>query len=440
VTPTGEGGQLTTRNTSDRTEPGGRGVVPSTGSRLVGIEGLRALAAFSILLYHVWLYSSPSGRFDLGSAVSRLFLTLAYGVTLFFTLSGFLLYRPFATSLLRAAPLPSLATYMKNRALRILPAYWAILLLTSVVLRSALYREPDGSLHNGRLIHAQTLVRAALLVQDYQPRTTLSGIGPAWSLAVEAVFYITLPLLVLLAGALSMRSGSAAARRAAALTPAALLLLIGLSGKAIAAYVVPPVGPFDGYRADWHSVIERSFLCQADLFAFGMALAVLRAEYLDGRIRLPRWWPQAASLLALASALVVAKSTRLGTQLSYSPYNTLMALACAIILALVVMRTPSSQPALLVRLLETRPLVLGGIISYSVFLWHEPLVRWLHDHHLTHSGIGGLQLNLALTAALAVALSALTYRYVEAPALKRKRRRPQEAVELMPVEQREAAP
>src|SRR5215218_8826489 len=75
---------------------------PSSTKRLRGIEGMRALAASMIVLVHIWGFSSPDGDalgFDLwiGDALS----TLSVGVTLFFTLSGFLLYRPFAAAIAR---------------------------------------------------------------------------------------------------------------------------------------------------------------------------------------------------------------------------------------------------------------------------------------------------------------------------------------------------
>ena len=69
------------------------GVRPPSG-RLADIEGMRALAASSILVFHTWICSGRSGSFDVGP-VDRLFPHLAFGVTLFFTLSGFLMYGRF---------------------------------------------------------------------------------------------------------------------------------------------------------------------------------------------------------------------------------------------------------------------------------------------------------------------------------------------------------
>lgn len=409
------------------------GVIPSRGARLVGIEGLRALAATSVLVYHAWLYSSPNGAPAAAGPLRYVIPDLAFGVTLFFTLSGFLLFRPFASAIIRGEPLPRARSYLRNRALRIFPAYWVILLLAALVFQSVLTRDSSGALRNGGLFEVGRLIPDLLLIQHYDPDTVVTGIGPAWSLAVEIVFYLALPLLVLLAVRLARRASGRRGRQFATLAPAALLLAVGLGGKAAAAYIVPPIHAFDGWEADWHSVLERSFLCQADLFAFGMALAVVRTESEDGLLRLPRRWRAAAAAGALFCYLVTAKFTHFSEHMSYSPFNTLIALGCALLLALVVLPAKhAGRPGLLVRFLETRPVIAVGLASYSIFLWHEPLIRWMAAHDLTAAWTGGLLWNVLTLGAFTGALSALTYRFVEAPALRLKSRRRPHRLESRP--------
>ena len=78
------------------------GFHPSTTPRLQGIEGLRAIAAGSIVLVHIWAFSSPEDEvLAAGSKLGDAISTLSVGVTLFFTLSAFLLYRPFAAAIAR---------------------------------------------------------------------------------------------------------------------------------------------------------------------------------------------------------------------------------------------------------------------------------------------------------------------------------------------------
>lgn len=90
------------------------------------------------------------------------------------------------------------------------------------------------------------LVRDAFLVQNYDPGTILTGIGPAWSLAIEAVFYLALPILVLVAFALARRAKKESRRRRLALLPPVVMLIVGFSGKLVASTVVPGGAPDSG--------------------------------------------------------------------------------------------------------------------------------------------------------------------------------------------------
>jgi peptidoglycan/LPS O-acetylase OafA/YrhL len=409
---------------------------PSSGTRLRGIEGLRAIAAGSIVLVHVWAFSSPDGvALGSGQGIGNALSSLSVGVTLFFTLSGFLLYRPFVAAIARGTPHMPIRAYLHNRALRIAPAYWAILLICSIVLGSVYIRDASGLLSVGRLTDPFALLQAGLLLHDYRPTTMVIGIGPAWSLAVELVFYLSLPLLVLGAAHLARRARDRSGRVRALLGPPLLLLLVGLSGKAVAAFVFT-AAPTAGYGNDWHSVVERSFWAQADLFTFGMIVAVAYVEMSDGRLRLPWYWRRVAVALGVLIFLPCAWTMNMGEQ-SYLLQNTGEALAIALVFAAIVMPRPSADPASrAIRVLETPALVAVGVISYSVFLWHVPLIDWLRTHGLTMAGWGGLLVNTAIVFVIVGVLSALTYRFVERPALRRKRstRTPESAVKRSPAQ------
>jgi peptidoglycan/LPS O-acetylase OafA/YrhL len=95
---------------------------------------------------------------------------LSLGVILFFCLSGFLLYRPFAAAVLRATPGPSIRIYLSNGLLRIFPAYWVILFVTGVALNAALLRDGSSGMELG-LAGAEPAILAknAALVHSYDP-------------------------------------------------------------------------------------------------------------------------------------------------------------------------------------------------------------------------------------------------------------------------------
>jgi peptidoglycan/LPS O-acetylase OafA/YrhL len=376
---------------------------------------MRALAASSIVLVHaLWAFAMPLGR------KADVLSGLAAGVTLFFTLSGFLLYRPFAASIARGVPHMPIRAYLRNRVLRIAPAYWVILAALGLVIGGASVRDASGAIGIGRLTDPLQFLQTALLLQDYRPSTMIIGIGPAWSLAVEAVFYGVLPLLVLGAAYGARRAKDRTGRVLVLMGPPLVLLLVGLSGKYIAGHVVPGPPP-SGYDTNWHSVIERSFWVQADLFTFGMVVAVLYTEVVDGRLVLPAHWRRAAVGFGFAVFVPCAWTMHQGEQ-SYLLQNTGEALGIAAVFAAIVIPGQETRPLRFVRFLETRPLVAVGVASYSLFLWHYPLIGFLQARGLTFDvGLRNLPLNLAEIALVAGVLSALTYRFVERPALRRKR-------------------
>src|SRR3972149_11763489 len=183
---------------------------------------MRALASYSIVVYHVWLYGAPDGgSVDLGP-LTKGFDTLRAGVTLFFVLSGFLLFRPYVSSALRGRPAPSLGNYLRNRALRIIPAYWVILLLVAVLFHRSLFEAPKQLLAN--MLFLQDYVTA------YMPHLNGGvGIVPAWSLAIEVVFYVTVPLLGGLGITLAARA--ALPPTAAVVAPIVVMVAGGIGAK-----------------------------------------------------------------------------------------------------------------------------------------------------------------------------------------------------------------
>jgi peptidoglycan/LPS O-acetylase OafA/YrhL len=369
-----------------------------------------------VLVQHVWRFSDPAGFSpDWGFASSRVLPHLRIGLTLFFVLSGFLLYRPFVAAIYDGRPRPSFRAYLESRALRILPAYWAILLAAALILQSALVRVSLSEERYTRLDDPERLLAAALFLQNYVPEWLQTGIGTAWSLNVEVVFYLLLPVLVLVGAVLSDRASTPHGRWLGMLAPAVLLLAVSLAGKLLAG-AVEPVGPVPGFDGDWYSVIERSFLYHADLFAAGLALAIVSVAAERRPALLPGRW-QLAALLAIPLLL-------LGALRVETLYGELSALACALLVALVVLPAATPErPRRLTRFFDSRAIATVGLASYSIFLWHGPVIDFLREHGVTVSGRSGFAVNLALVLAVTGALSLLTYRYVERPALALKARR-----------------
>lgn len=104
-------------------------VAPPPGNpRFPLMDSMRAIAALSVLLTHVGFVSAATTSAAYGPYLAR----LGVGVTIFFLLSGFLLYRPFVSARLGERERPRIPDYARRRVLRIIPAYWLALTLLAI--------------------------------------------------------------------------------------------------------------------------------------------------------------------------------------------------------------------------------------------------------------------------------------------------------------------
>jgi peptidoglycan/LPS O-acetylase OafA/YrhL len=312
--------------------------------------------------------------------------------------------------------MPGLRSFGRNRLLRIAPAYWVILLLAGLVFGAAVIPHPTSVVATGSLArHPGTLLADLFLVQGYHPKTLLTGIGPAWTLTVEVGFYVTLPIVCALVYRLSARTRS---RAKLVFLPPFAFLTVGLCGKLFAVHAL---GGADGWSHSWPSVLARSFVANADLFAAGMCVAAVAVLVEAGALRLPAWWRPAAwmsaGLVAIAAGFVP------GGEFTIYRYDVLVALATALAVSTLVIH-PRIESRLM-RFLESRALVASGLVSYSVYLWHQPVIDWMRARSvLPLDGAAGLVVAVGPVGAITAVLSTVTYRFVERPALERKRSDP----------------
>ena len=172
---------MATTRTAVRRGPSGRAPPAHQGP----LDGLRAAAAGAVLLTHV---GGLTGYTLTGTPASWVLSRGDVGVPIFFSLSGLLLYRRWAAAALTGGRTGAVAVYLRRRALRILPAYWAVVLIALPVLNPGAAR------------HAWPWIQYLLLIQNYDSHpwwsgTGATGLAQAWSLVVEVSFYLILPFL-----------------------------------------------------------------------------------------------------------------------------------------------------------------------------------------------------------------------------------------------------
>ncbi len=375
---------------------------PPGNPRFPLLDSLRAVAALSIVVTH----ASGVSTFNVANSLGAYTARLDFGVTIFFLLSGFLLWRPFVASRREGRPPVGIRAFFRRRVLRIVPAYWVAI--------------AGLALYPGLLGFGDHWWRFFSFSQIYWAQSTVQGIGPAWSLAIEASFYVALPFI---------------AAAMARLAPSVRGELAVLGAGALAA-----IGARTFLQADGgYSVVQNTLVCYFDWFAFGMMLAVVSVA-MHGReaesrtlrliVRRP-WVPWAAAAVVfwfMATQMNLSRGFYIVyTNLNYFGEHACYALAAALLLLPAVFGDwAGGWPR---RLLALRPLPWLGLISYGIFLWHANLMLEV-DHRgaqgwLPFSGFLSL---LLVTLALTLPLATLSYYLVERPALRFKeprRRRPE---------------
>ena len=394
-----------------RTEPVGPTVPEApaalpTAPRFVLLDGARALAALLILVTHTAALTGFNAANPLGAWTAR----MDSGVAIFFVLSGFLLYRPWVAARLEGRPGPRVRAYAGRRALRILPAYWVALTLLGLAFTA----EVPGVFSEDWWIYYG-------LLQSYSVPTILGGIGVAWSLSIEAAFYLLLPVLAV-CGARALRG-----RPAATQVRVELLVLAATAAAALASRIVVRSS---GWESTWDNTLPGLW----PWFAAGMGLAVVSVAHagrpLSERPALVRsaterpalWWFGALVALTLAAKAVGLPRTfgdpygTAGLQLQHVLYGLI-----AVFLVAPAVFADGRRSVVSV-VLGHPALAWLGLISYGLFLYHLPLAQQLQPAQDWLPGSGFLVVT-ALTFVAATACAAASYYVVERPLLRRRARR-----------------
>ena len=362
---------------------------------VTALDGVRAVAAYGVIATHAGFVSGRS--IDHGPFAPFL-ARLDFGVTLFFLLSGFLLFRPFAASAISDLATPRIGSFWWRRALRILPAYWLVIAVTLGLLS---YR------------HASTgdWFSYLLMVQTYDGLNIDSSLSQMWTLAVEISFYAALPLLAAVPRLVRGRCSTVNRQ---------LILLLALAAAALAANLAIHAAAGASPTLLW-------LPAYLDWFALGMLLAVascVSPAAATWRRVLGDWSTSPGTCWALGALLFWIATLRLCGPYDLLPDTTwewtikhyLYGLAAFFFLLPIVLGDPGSWPH---RLLGNRVSRWLGEISYGVFLWHLPLLIFI-QRRMHWRVFGGHFLALfAMTAGTATAVAALSWYLIERPVLRR---------------------
>ena len=219
------------------------------GRHLGALDGIRGLAAVAVVVTHVGFQSGASFRGMPGAFAAR----AEIGVAIFFVLSGFLLYRPFAAAHASSGSTPAVGSFLWKRALRIFPAY--VVVLAVVLLVSA----------GGEPVCAWSAPTCSCC-RPTRPASCSPSWLECWTLSTEVAWYLFLPVL----GAVLLRRPAAGRSTFTLWSSAVCALLVAVSiGYAV---VVRGGGVLDPFMSGYWLPHYLGW------FALGVAMAVLHVR------------------------------------------------------------------------------------------------------------------------------------------------------------------
>ncbi|MBG9252638.1 acyltransferase family protein [Corynebacterium diphtheriae] len=323
------------------------------------LEGLRAVAALGVLATHAAFQSGIDQRTPAGAILAR----FDFFVAVFFALSAFLLARG------------NHKHYYRRRAQRILPAYWACCAIVFALLPNA-FGTPW-----------YTILATFTLTQIYLPHALAGGLTHLWSLSVEVAFYLLLPLLIRIPQRYKIPSylGLALAGFGWAAIPWPTDVWGGVNFQLWPMSCLPwfVVGLCAAELEQHRWIIRHGWLW----WLAGLAVAWLAGQQWYGPLGLIHPTP-AEFIRKIAAGTVFA----------------------ALIIAPCIWGAPRSLPN---RILTTRPMLSVGRWSYSLFLWHLPVLTVLFEVTTLQVFSSNTGLVFLLCAAISIVVAWISYELVE---------------------------
>jgi peptidoglycan/LPS O-acetylase OafA/YrhL len=383
---------------------------PGIRTLLAG-NGVRGVGMLLVFFTHLALLadSAPDNNVRSYGWAAPLLGHIDLGLAAFFALSGYLIARPFTRAYVLGTPAPRLRSYVRNRVLRVVPAFYLFTAL--VLLRFGL----DGTLASGSQNASEPwqVLGQFLFVQGQAGGPAGVPIGPAWSIGAEVGFYVLIPIAAWLAARAASRLDGPQRRALVGIAAAGAVMVVSIALRAV-----------DQYRFAWLTSPP------AILYVFMPGVAIALAEpLLAARLR-DR--PRAARTLAWGAFAFAALAAVAYAVTDYDPRQTpihhalgqraLLAALCtgALIFGLLVLQLGTGRAP---RLFANRVMLWMGERSYSFYLAHIWILLEL-DHALGAAQSIGTRVAIMTVVALPLttAIAALSYRYVERPFLERKRR------------------
>lgn len=354
------------------------------------LEGYRGLAALTIVAFHVVQYAAQSGA-ELPFVVEA--FARFETVDVLFLMSAYLLTLSYARAALDGTSLLPAREFLFRRAVRIVPLYWIAVTTVWALRNPAL----PGDWRD--------LVEHLLFVQVFDRERIFYTLGPTWSMSLEVMFYLSLVVL----GALGVRAcrGIVSRRRRVALLLAGTLTLsvIPVVWNSVA-FLVADI-PFDNWPVYFGPQ------ARFGAFAAGMTLAVIVAARRNAPL-FSGVWPAVLRIVGLAIvgyAAVITEEDSLGQVL----FHDIAAVGWFVFLASTVLAVGGQRWS---AFLSTRLMTWLGLISYSTYIWHEPIMMMLEDLGVVDRTAAGLPWAILVVVLASVLAGWASFHVIEKPTSK----------------------
>jgi peptidoglycan/LPS O-acetylase OafA/YrhL len=392
-----------------------------TKKTITVLDGVRAVACLSVISYHVHYFMNQKYGLDraFGKIGTSLVMAGWSGVTLFFVLSGFLLFMPYAKAMLFEKQWPSIRTFYLRRALRILPGYYIALFLLILL-------EYPEYLH---LDHLKQLGLFLIFLMD-APLTYQHINGPFWTLAVEWQYYMLLPLLALAFGWVVRHGNSPQSRLKLIFCCLGAMILWGLGTRYMGRYY--ETHPMQTLLVS-RPILDKILLViygssgkYLEDFAIGMLACTIyiytsnvSTEFTLGRrINRASFWLWGTGILLLVFMSIYPIFPMLSFLRPYiGVHNWLCEIGYAVGYGLCVVAVLYGERGLRM-LFDGKAIRWLGQISYSLYIWHIPILLLLRDKiiNATHPRFSTAYILYWLCVLLVIIpLCYLFYRVVELP-------------------------
>ncbi len=358
------------------------------------VEGMRGIAAFSVIAGHLLLFGYSSGTLhDFG------FWLAPFGLVVFFGISGFLLYRPFLAARAKGETVGEFTpAYLWRRVVRIFPAFWVALTLSTI------WMSWNGVFGDHWWVYYG-------LLQTYSAHWYLNGLPPAWSLGVELSFYLVLPLIAIALARVGLGSG----RRNALRWELAVLAAIAV-GSLVWRAALGTDGATN--RLDQNLLGCLGWFCTGMIFAAAEVMHPAALRRVRGVLANASWcWPAAVAIFLLIP-LEVGARLGLPGHLELGLNTILYGLAAGLLLGPAIF---GEAGPLTQRVLENKAMVFAGTISYGLYLWHWPFVAWASEREFILSLPFSFGALCVVTAVGTVAAGTASWYLVEKPLMLRAR-------------------